>query len=185
MLTRKNGESHENTLVEEAFFDVTLVKFLVVSKEAVQPARKLAMGVEPAARALAGPVCQPHTERRQNATLAAHGSNPHIRLNAPTFQRAPHSPTRCDCRSWIELTMGSSRMVGTVSTSGPLAVELMLLAASSACYFFDRPQALLNCSNSKEAPRVSLKPACLRDFLTFVIRLVLSNNNSIQHRYLN
>jgi len=62
MLTRENGESHENTLVEEAIFDVTLVKFLVVSKEAVQPARKLAMGVEPAARALAGPVCQPHTQ---------------------------------------------------------------------------------------------------------------------------
>ena len=56
MLTRENGESHENTLVEEAIFDVALVKFLVVSKEAVQPARKLAMGVEPAARALAGPV---------------------------------------------------------------------------------------------------------------------------------
>jgi hypothetical protein len=83
MLTRENGESHENTLVEEAIFDVTLVKFLVVSKEAAEPARKLAMGVEPAAGALAGP------ERRQNAMLAAYGSNPHIRLNAPTFQRVP------------------------------------------------------------------------------------------------
>ena len=89
MLTRENGESHEHTLVEEAIFDVTLVKFLVVSKEAAQPARKLAMGVEPAAGALAGPVCQPHAERRQNAMPAAYGSNPHIRLNAPTFQRVP------------------------------------------------------------------------------------------------
>ena len=47
MLIPNNGASHENTLLEEAIFDVTLATFLVVNKEAAatfQATRKLAMG---------------------------------------------------------------------------------------------------------------------------------------------
>ena len=47
MLMANNGAKHENTLLEEAIFDVTLATFLVDNKEAAgtfQATRKLATG---------------------------------------------------------------------------------------------------------------------------------------------
>jgi hypothetical protein len=98
MLMPNNGASHEITLLEEAIFDVTLATFLVVNKEAAgkfQAARKLAMGGDAAAGALAAPVGQAPTERRQNAKLLCNNVrvSPHIRLSTRAFQRGHRNGT--------------------------------------------------------------------------------------------
>ena len=90
-----NGASHEITLLEEAIFDVTLATFLVVNKEAAgkfQAARKLwPWAMDAAAGALAAPVGQAPTERRQNAMLLCNNVrvSPHIR---PKHTRVPKRP---------------------------------------------------------------------------------------------
>jgi hypothetical protein len=62
----EQGASHENTLVEEAIFDVTLVTFPVVrSRPTFQAVRKLAVG----GRCVACAGWSAPTERRQNAML--------------------------------------------------------------------------------------------------------------------
>ena len=112
MLMPNHGASHESTLLEEAIFDVTLATFLVVNKEAAatfQATRKLAMGpwaVDAAAGALAVPVGQAPTERRQNAMLVCNNvrANPHIPLST-RFQRGHrkrHRPIRRDCRRGLD-----------------------------------------------------------------------------------
>jgi hypothetical protein len=103
MLTPENGESHENTLVEEAIFGRHLGD-IPCCKQRSRPAcpKNLPWTVHAAAGALAGPVGQPHTERRPERDAGLLRIKPTHPLSKEHIEG--HCPIRCDTvgAGWID-----------------------------------------------------------------------------------